>query len=527
MVHTRPPLLQGPSRTTILINHPYFNHRSDISTPERSAVSSGEGELSDLGRYPPRRGLSRGLHCHRIPRLACSVILRPCLVIPWRVGSTFFFALLVVVALFFLVFQDLFLRSFLQQQDLRVGQSPPLWGWERPLSQLATTTFNNEGDSKSSNRITAGKILAAAAPPNDQDSSLVPRSWPAWPRHRPLPCPNPWTNVQDGQHWYDRPVLKRPATQGLFYLKLCKTASSTAAGIQIRLARNLARRQPPHPTASVAALENEHAATWPVCQTRFLHGWAGPRMYRFGDRDRKASFLWTTLREPTARYVSEFFHFHVSRKDTPVDVPHLVHFLRRGRHADHHSLSWLAVHGYRYGKSNPLATAKLILQDYNFIGVTERMDESMVVLSMLLGVPLRDVLYLSTKQSGSYDAGASKDMCVRIARSNLTVGMRQHLESDEWQAYVAPEYALWRAAHASLDLTIQKLGREEVSASLARFQQAQAAVLSTCGGNVTKFPCTAEGVRIPNEETDCMVEDMGCGLDCIDRVADELGLPRA
>ena len=46
-----------------------------------------------------------------------------------------------------------------------------------------------------------------------------------------------------------------------------------------------------------------------------------------------------------------------------------------------------------------------ILAEYDYIGITERMEESAVALAMLLDLPLGDVLYLNAKQNGGYDEG--------------------------------------------------------------------------------------------------------------------------
>ena len=346
---------------------------------------------------------------------------------------------------------------------------------------------------------------------------VQPRAFSAWPRELPLPCWDPWENVEPNQQWFDRSVQKRPTREGLLFLKLCKTASSTAASVHLRIARNLARRrrqQHTQLTDTTAATSN-----WPVCRSRFLHGWAGPKMYQFGQRNRMDSFLWTMLREPTQRYISEFFHFQVTRRNTPVNQRSFQYFLRKGPHADHHTLSWLAVHGYQFQQSDPVDTANAILQDYDFIGLAERFNESVVVLSMLLDIPLRDVLYLSSKQSGGYDG-----LCYKILPPRLTKPMQRHLQSPEWQAYVAPEVALWKAANASLDLTIDRLGRTRVQEQVQLFQRVLTAAQETCG-SITKFPCTPTGEPIPANETDCLVVDMGCGLECIDRVADEFNLP--
>lgn len=352
--------------------------------------------------------------------------------------------------------------------------------------------------------------LLFQAPRNDNNTfttettsfdGVQPRTFASWPRDLVLPCYSPYDDVKRPrqQDWNARPVLKQPAHEGLFFLKLCKTASSTAASVHLRIARNLAKRQ-------------QHDK-WPICKARFLHGWAGPKMYQFAQRNRTASFLWTMLRQPTSRYISEFWHFYVTRKSVPVTAPALQRFLRRGEHSDHHSLSWLSVHGYQYGKSNPIATAQDILRDYDFIGVAERFDESIVVLSLLLGVPLADVLYLSSKVTGGYDA-----LCYKLRKGQLSPPMQRLLQTQEWQTYIAPEVALHQAANASLDLTIEKLGRARVQDLVQQFQTLNREVQNVCGP-VTKFPCNATTGQ-PSGSTDCLHGDMGCGLDCIDRVVE-------
>jgi hypothetical protein len=50
-----------------------------------------------------------------------------------------------------------------------------------------------------------------------------------------------------------------------------------------------------------------------------------------------------------------------------------------------------------------------ILTTYYFVGITERMYESAVVLSMLLNVPLGDLLYLTAKRHGGYDDAGSRN----------------------------------------------------------------------------------------------------------------------
>jgi len=249
-------------------------------------------------------------------------------------------------------------------------------------------------------------------------------------------------------------------------------------------------------------------------------------MYRYGDRNQTAfnSFLWTIVRDPTPRYISEFFHFEHSRKGTGTNDASIIRFLRKGKHADHHYLSWLETDSYKMGRSDPILTAQKIIKDYDFIGVSERMDESIVALVMILRLRLADVLYISIKSTGSYepDTGA-KEKCTRIEPSFVSTGIKEYLKGDEWQTYIKPEWELYRAANRSLDMTIDNLGREEFEQQLAKYKHAQQIAKERCATKV-KLPCMDNGDRRLANETDCVKDDLGCGFDCLDRVADELQL---
>ena len=46
-----------------------------------------------------------------------------------------------------------------------------------------------------------------------------------------------------------------------------------------------------------------------------------------------------------------------------------------------------------------------LIPSYDFIGISERFDDSLVVLKLLLGLQTSDMLCVPTKTSGNYDDG--------------------------------------------------------------------------------------------------------------------------
>ena len=74
---------------------------------------------------------------------------------------------------------------------------------------------------------------------------------------------------------------------------------------------------------------------------------------------------------------------------------------------DNHYFQILSMSDYM-GTEDEVEFTNKILEDYNFIGVTERMNESLVVLSMLLNLELIDILYFGSKGNGSFDDAGQK-----------------------------------------------------------------------------------------------------------------------
>jgi len=175
------------------------------------------------------------------------------------------------------------------------------------------------------------------------------------------------------------------------------------------------------------------------------------------------------------------------------------------------------------GKKDPIAAANAILDEYDFIGITERMDESAVLLMMLLDLPMSDILYLSAKGKGGFDDGGGPGYgCTYIWPSFVSPGMQKFFDTNkQWQSMVQYDLALYNAANASMDLTIERLGRDRFESLLAQFRNAREVAQTRCLPT-TVFPCDSSG-RL-HKKTGCIWNDSGCAVECLDEIAEELGL---
>jgi Galactose-3-O-sulfotransferase len=162
------------------------------------------------------------------------------------------------------------------------------------------------------------------------------------------------------------------------------------------------------------------------------------------------------------------------------------------------------------------AVVQEILDDYDFIAVTERMDESLIVMKFLLNLTLKEILYVKpSRTAGSFSNGYSDRPCVYLVPSFVTPGMERYFESPEWKKRIVGDELLYRAANKSLDRTIDALGRDRVERTVQQFKKAQAYVQQQCKGKIRSM-CDEGGKVVPRENRTCYIWAEGCDYQCID-----------
>jgi hypothetical protein len=250
----------------------------------------------------------------------------------------------------------------------RYGGSSPKDLLCAKLEVAKVSVLSNSGSSGSSSALRASPIPVATNEITNEEPAQIeidlqgvePRAFDPWPKDLPLPCYPTDENWKATQHL--------PATEGFIYLKAYKTGSSTSSGINLRIARNVAKRA---------------NKDFGMCEARYDHAWAN---VLYSNRVPEKTFLWTVVRDPTKRVTSQFFHFQVSReKQEPTDAT-FIDYIKTGPQdmIEDYYLKALTLKT-QFSKDQASQIINGIFSDYNFIGVTERMDESAVALAMLLG----------------------------------------------------------------------------------------------------------------------------------------------
>ena len=333
------------------------------------------------------------------------------------------------------------------------------------------------------------------------------------------------------------PILMRetPADRGILFQRPHKTGSTTMVGIILRLVHNRAKGKPFNTT----------------CKHRAMHGSA--RQYDYDQRDRTKSFLFSIIRDPTARLISEFFHFDVTAYEKePTDANFLTMIRKRAFNyylkdlsTRHYVSNDTVVPNPAFAKSkgyknwvefvmsmesrqtlaqmefgmnyDPTRIVQDILLDYDFIAIMERMDESLVVFQMLLGLTTKEILYTRARSSGSFSNGWKGRPCFYIMKSFVTPGMKRFFASEEYKLRIANDLLIYQAANKSLDRTIASLDPVEFQRNMAALQHGLKLAADNCRGRIRTM-CDEGGALIPPKNKTCYVWAEGCDHDCIDEL---------
>ncbi len=225
------------------------------------------------------------------------------------------------------------------------------------------------------------------------------------------------------------------------------------------------------------------------CETSYDHTFA--YTMNLSDRDKvKKSYLVTFVRDPTTRAISDFFYHGVTKGGKE---PSLENFKKINQRLRQHKLRGLGGFQLSYvsiehkhpeyffwNESSPklvqhpsllLSSIQNVIKEYDFIGVAERVDESLVVLSFLLDVKVEELATISRRVSGQFIDLSKEKKCVKIAKPNMTKDMTDYVESEEWRASTAGDRILHKVAIERLDYTIDHLiGRQLFEQRLKDFK---------------------------------------------------------
>jgi hypothetical protein len=347
-------------------------------------------------------------------------------------------------------------------------------------------------------------------------------------RTEPIPCKIETRNSTGSDSWTPFGDLDQnfPTDSGLWYIKIEKAASTTLSSVAVRTAIALAER-----TTNANNTTREDGTTTPahhkICKFRGIaHLWA-KRARAHTTRDHGNTFLWTFVKEPTKLHLSFYFFFVIDwslgkRKFGSDTFFNYFGDPDRGIFQSQYlsKIPDRMLHRIRNSEEEIQAFVRNVIDDLDFIGTVERMDESLVLLSIMLDLEVTDVLYTNAKESGTYMIPAQSEQCHKLGgKRPLLPEMQEFLDSSYWSNLMRLENALYEAVDRSLDATIEEVvGREIFDAKLKEFLAAKETLSEHCRGKIV-MACTPEGETVPKaNQSHCYSGDTGCGHECLDEL---------
>ena len=306
---------------------------------------------------------------------------------------------------------------------------------------------------------------------------------------------------------------------GIIFIKIHKSASSTISNLVKRWSKNKAL----HPDMKQCKAHYTHAFAWSL-----------PKL---NQRIKEKSFLFTFIREPTERFVSDFNYHGISKQKHYQDAnfanfhnftsnvkknefyPGHGGYTFQYMTTDKEKVPPIANHNKYWNPHLPNLVQQPhaleshvddLLHEYDFIGIASRMDESLVALTFILNIPLNSIIYVrSRKTSGGYDFNAVKNECFFMQKTEAIADLKQYLASDEWKASIAGDILLYKAVNLSLDKTIDLIGKEKFDTRMNKYLELKNVANDICGeAQCSRCSPTGKVIHLTRTEKDvrCKVE---------------------
>lgn len=295
----------------------------------------------------------------------------------WRAGIVYL--LFIPIAIFFM--NQIILLFFKAEAILHVPVASPTEPDAPPLRRNISISW--PAFELSEQNITTVRCCSLHC--IKQKVSLIARPW----RRKPV---QQWCR----SHLGDNNTL----SSGLLFVKVPKSASSTIAGIILRVSHN-------------------HQ-----CHVQWKHR----KAIEYSIRKVEESFLLAPIRQAASRALSSFYYHHVTfhgkhQRKNPSDA----YAMRQLQKLDSNYIldytvlqplpSFLPETDDCY-IARLLDEVKAVLRNYDFLVIVERLEESLIVFAWLTGLQVADLLFVSSKESGSWYHSGRR--CIPLAKPVLT-----------------------------------------------------------------------------------------------------------
>ena len=274
-------------------------------------------------------------------------------------------------------------------------------------------------------------------------------------------------------------------TPSLVFIKMGKVGGSTAGGVMRRIGEQF-------------GLSGTRDQRWVETQPGV---WANHGEYsNMEERIRQLGprFVISWVRHPVDRCLSHFYHLELLRTGRFANITDdsILEFARRN------CSNYMA--GY-LGKPHD-SSAEEILRRFDFVGTTERFDESMILLGQRLPMPvtLGDVLYVKAKKSSAREKRGKRKGVMHKPYAQQSKRVRDFFDVD-FKARNHLDFALYRLVNTALDDQGKAMGLKKLARSMSTYIRMLAIANEKCANK-------------HGGKKDCFWKDNGCSISCLDNI---------
>ena len=159
-------------------------------------------------------------------------------------------------------------------------------------------------------------------------------------------------------------------------------------------------------------------------------------------------------------------------------------------------------------ESDPRKDVENVMRMYSFIAITERFDESLIVLAHKWNITLADIVYIKSKERPIYEVNlieGFEDAIVSSSFRDQSDRVQALLQSDTFKKRKAHDIMLYEEANKRLDEYIKRI--PDIDVLLERFSRAQEALREDCSTEIRE-----------GDGNNCLWRDGGCAIRCKRRV---------
>ena len=238
--------------------------------------------------------------------------------------------------------------------------------------------------------------------------------------------------------------------------------------------------------------------------------------YSLGLRDRNdlKSFVFTFVRHPKDYILKSYFYFKVTKnRERPTAESVAEYSEDFGNKQSSMMMSLASENAYRRkGLKRPSAIAKAIVAEFDYIGLVDKPDESLVLMQLLLGLETKDILYNPSPHAGTISLWKDdKNICEEVKKEYLPTGAREFFDSEDFYNQNDVDIEIYQEVQKVHEATIDMIGRDKFDEALRKYKAEMKVVEEQCLPTV-QYKCNEAGKRWKDLNS-CDKE--GCDAKCL------------